>query len=333
VKLEALLSYFDEVGVDHKENTTSIILRHCPNCNSDDWKVWLFMDRLSENRPFNGHCHKCEERYTSYSYLLANGQDIKEVRELHGWGPLSDEEIENLEETLEDDEEEEKSLKKEAYVPKLFSTAGLVPLTDKSAEKVFAYAKSRGIPEALYPTIMADPRTSAVTFLCIEDSEIVGMQKRFLNPFNPKVKTWNPPEFKKNYHVIEYKNSGDVLVSEGPFTAVAAYNYGFHAICTFGAGVSEIQLFKIKRILEKEKKNKLAVAYDLDKAGLKGFLRIKNYFEQYGIDTYRVLPEQGNDLNDSWMAGKKYTIKSSEDDFDSTQPMLEGDLFLSHYLR
>ena len=55
-------------------------------------------------------------------------------------------------------------------------------------------------------------------------------------------------------------------------------------------------------------KKKVAIAFDLDQAGRKGYMNIRNYMFHNDIRSYRVKPEYGNDLNDSWVAGMGLTV-------------------------
>jgi hypothetical protein len=167
------------------------------------------------------------------------------------------------------------------------------------------YAVSRGVNlEAHGGVIKACMDTNAVVFLCGE----VGWQKRFIKPNNPKVKTLTMPGFDAHDNIIVLENgSKDVWICEGPFTAVAAWNYGFTGICTFGAGISSQQLEKIKEI-SLDKGIKIGICFDMDEAGDKGVNKILKFFYGYDDMIYRVVPEEGNDLSESWEKSKKYNI-------------------------
>jgi hypothetical protein len=183
------------------------------------------------------------------------------------------------------------------------------------------YAISRGVPPALYDKVLVDYKGGSIVFPVMEGNRCVGYQKRLLMPGDPKRKAHTPPGFEKGKHILEYPNSGDIAVVEGPFTAISAYCFGFHAVCTFGAGVSQQQLEKIEELATTSGKS-VAVGYDLDDAGLKGLYKIVNYLSNRGVPTVRIIPTVGNDLNDSFMSGNGYRIEQLGEEIDTSIPML-----------
>jgi DNA primase len=127
--------------------------------------------------------------------------------------------------------------------------------------------------------------------------------------------------FKKTQHILEFPGAGDIMVCEGPFTGLSAWHFGFHAVVTFGSGVSEQQLALIAALARKTGK-RVGVAFDEDKAGRKGYRTVKLGMYHEKIPTFRIRPETGNDLNDSWKAGKGIRrIADSKEDI--TIPELE----------
>jgi hypothetical protein len=182
------------------------------------------------------------------------------------------------------------------------------------------YAIKRGWTPDQTQNILLDYMGSSVVFVVRDGGRVVGFQKRFLNPRDPSLKTLSSRGFQKRKYVLEYPNKGDICVCEGPFTALAAWHYGYHGICTFGSNVGEEQIEKIAKLAQ-EGRRKVAVAFDLDDSGYKGYRRVSLSLLWRDIETYRVRPERGNDLNDSWMAGSGI-VRLPEDNEDVSIPGL-----------
>ena len=307
-------------GFEFKDNGKSVILRVCPECGNSAWKVGFSQDLPESGDRVLGKCFKCDTGFSSVSYLLASEIDKAEVFDLHGIRKTADEKADltlGKLETLG----VQKSLV--AAQETVFSLDEFTPMGDCLGSYHSKYAISRGVPPALYKDVMVDFKGGSVVFPVIENGKVAGYQKRLLFPGDPSRKAHTPSGFRKAEHILEYPCGGDILVVEGPFTAISGYVFGFHSICTFGAGVSGKQLDMIEKIALATGK-RIAVGYDLDHAGLVGLYRIKNTMERRGIEVYRIMPEAGNDLNDAWAAGKGYKIESIEESVDTTVPLLGG---------
>lgn len=315
-----VIEYLDINGVEYVLSEKALIFQEAPCCGGHN-KLYLYIDDKEvedDDVPLFGKCHKCDTTWNSRSFLLALGHEHLDVNKLHTGGDLSDFDL--------------------GSIPKLginLATAVAAPVNESIEidlstfypipelpnHPASLYAKKRGWTESQKDDIMIEMMSNSVVFLCREGGKVVGWQKRYLKPPFPEMKTKTIKGFKKTQHIIEYPNKGDILVCEGPFTALSAWHYGYHGVCTFGAAVSERQLNLIADLALKTGK-RVAVAFDLDKAGRKGYriVRLSMYWK--GIDSYKVAPEVGNDLNDSWQAGKGVIVVPSVED-DITIPSLD----------
>src|SRR5574338_1323624 len=249
MRAEDFANYLDQCGLRYKENAKAFNLQDCPSCGSESYKVYLYKDDGRGWDRYYGKCHKCGENFSSYQYLIQLGQSRDEVKALHNIGTTAPEDFGNLD-VLGENRSERQAVTSE-YTSTIHSTDHLTNIGHWKDHPVAQYAIKRGVTPDLYGDIMFDHKAAAVAFLCKEDEKIVGYQYRYINPVDPDMKTWNPPSFKKSNHIIEYPNSGDIVICEGPFTAISGHSFGFHSICTFGAAVSVRQLELIKNIAKK----------------------------------------------------------------------------------
>lgn len=321
--LDEFTEFLDSHGIHYKVAQNSIVMRDCPHCNSNKEKVWFFKERRSEEMPFFGQCMKCEAKMSSSSYLISVGIDKGAVNRLHGRALGLGGEFKldvlpalNLFGDHDDAETEDEQLKPIEPVD-VSAFVSIEAMPDHPASK---YAISRGWTPIQKKDILIDYFSSAVVFVVRHNGESVGFQRRFLNPTDPDRKTLSSLGFQKNRFTIEYPNDGDILVCEGPFTALSAWHFGYHAVCTFGSGVGDEQIKKIAEIAESTGKS-VAVAFDLDSAGRKGYAKVRSRLFERGVSVYRVKAEEGNDLNDSWKAGKGVVVL--DDYADSSIPLLD----------
>ena len=304
-------------NIDFKDNGRSVILQSCPECGDAKWKVWFSHDMPESGDRLLGKCFKCSKGWSSVSYLLESEIEKKEVLDLHEINRTAGEneglKLEKLSLVPMAKAQEDKTME--------FSLSDFIPMKDCLNSYHAKYAISRGVPPALYDKVLVDFKGGSIVFPVMERGRCVGYQKRLLKPADPSRKAHTPIGFEKGKHVLEYENNGDLLAVEGPFTAISGFVFGFHSLCTFGAGVSSEQLNIISEIAERTGK-RVAVGYDTDAAGVKGLFKIKNCLERRGIEVYRVIPEFGSDLNDSWQAGKSYRIETPDESVDTSVPFL-----------
>jgi hypothetical protein len=314
VTLDDFLGFLDKHGIAHRTTQSSIILHACPSCGSEKDKVWLYQDRPYPNGPFFGKCMKCEEKFNSKSYLIAHGIEVQDVRALHGFDGELNLDVMPVIDILG------KNLAPSDLPPETIDISDFVPIPSWPDHPAACYAIKRGFTPVFGDRILLDYAGSAVVFVVREGGQPVGYQRRFLRPPFPDMKTMSSRGFKKLEWVLEFPNEGDICVCEGPFTALSAWHFGYHAICTFGSGVGEKQISKISKLSAATGKA-VGVAFDLDDAGKKGFRKISLSIFWTGSRVYRIRPEQGNDLNDSWLAGKGVVVVSSDEE-DVTVPDL-----------
>lgn len=326
MKDQEFFDFLDANGIAYAAGDRSIRFKVCPHCGNAKWKVYFFRDRENESKWFHGKCLRRDCKWNSFSYLEAFGCDEDEIRELHGRKPMERDAI-----VFDLFALPEPPPPRPPYKAQILSTKEWFHVEDWPDHPAAKYAVSRGYVPELHKYLMIDTISNAIVFLVHEDGKVVGWQKRFVSPTDPRYKTKNPDSvlFKKSQHVMEIPGESGICVVEGPATAFAAYHFGFHAICTFGAMISQKQLELIHKAAERTGKS-VGVAFDMDFAGVCGYYRIRNYLERRGVTVYRIKPEEGNDLSDSWKAGKKCEVVEVEDD-DTTVPPLVGELFEDLY--
>jgi len=311
MELDRLKLALDEVGTDYKESGVSLVVKDCPACGSSKYKVHFRAQE--ENGLFFGRCFSgsCQTNYSSFKYLLLSGMPYGDVLRFHGG---------DAEEALKLTHKEKK--KEEVPVePPERDISKFFYLKDWKNHPATRYAISRGV-QLEWQHVMIDTSCSAVVFVIYENNEVVGFQKRFIEPESPRFKTKNSKGLKKDV-ILEFPREGaDILVCEGPFSAVAAWHFGYHGVCTFGSSVSDPQIQKIAELSEKNKVN-IGIAFDMDDAGKKGMKKIRSGLFWRKKETFLIEPEVGNDLNDSWMARSGIKKIAEKYEYDPTLPEIK----------
>lgn len=313
MELQDFENFLSENDIEFKYSGRSIVMKECPECGSKSWKVHFFKDRLDESKPFWGKCFvgKCEKKYTSYTYLINYGIEKQKVIELHG----SDHFL-NFKNMLPELAFEKEHLNKKVINDeKEISIANFFKISEWPDHPVANYAKKRKLPEELFDIVYINTDANSIVFVVRnEEGKIVGYQERFIMPINPKMKARTSYGFKVSDYIMEFPNSGNIAVCEGPFTAASAYSLGYHAICTFGSNISKTKLQKIANIAKKLNK-KVGIAIEnkkegiIDEANLKAFEKIVNYMFWEKIETFQIYPDD-KDLNDAVINGKSIIEKS-----------------------
>jgi hypothetical protein len=306
--LDDLKDFLDEQGIAYHQSTTSLILRDCPFCGSRKWKTYLGFKRSNEYSPFTGICFAgaCGEKLSSSKYLIKYGVDVSEVLRLHGRDPQDS--FNSMANVLPDFElTKEKHTEENTEDDKIdVNLNDFMKISDWPNHPASAYANKRGITPDFYNQVMIDPITNSVVFLCKDlfSKEIIGWQKRFVNPTNPNMKTMTLKGFKKSENILFFnkKDCKKIAICEGPFTAVSAWHYGYTSICTFGAKISPEQLRLIFYISEKTNKD-IAVAVENDTAGQNCYDTIRSWLYWSDKVVSRISPSIGDDLNDCWALG------------------------------
>ena len=316
--IEKFIDCVEEYGVTVRDTGSAILLNQCPSCGiNGKFKVSFTHSSVETHGRLLGQCFaaSCGEGYTSYKYLAILGVPTEENQTLHGYSP--DHAIKQLNPDIPDNlfpanfaiaKDQGSTKPKEDLVEYV---AGLSEINDLPNHDASLYAISRGVKPAHHNLVKIDTRSNAVTFLVKENGVVTNYQKRYLNPPFKHMKTKNATGHDIHNSILVFdKAYSDVVVVEGTFTAIAAHNFGFTAVCTFGAGVKYAQLDKVLPVLAAKGLKKVFLGFDLDAAGQKGQDRAARYFALKGIEVGLVLPEAGNDLNDSWQEGKRFKKES-----------------------
>lgn len=310
MKPDDFTAFLDQNDIEYTLNEQSIILAESPCCGGHR-KIYLYREDV-QDKPLFGKCMKCDTTWSSRSYLTELGFEHGAVDALHGTTDFRTAEL-GVQTVMAFDLLKNTPPVKLKPQEKIFDITQYYKVTDMPDSSPAKYAKLRGWTEAQADDILIDIFAQAVVFVCREDGKVVGTQSRFLRPPFPHMKVKSAAGFKKTQHILEFPNDGDILICEGPFTALSAWHYGYHGICTFGSGVSERQIQRIADLADRTGK-KVGVAFDLDKAGKKGYRVIRMGMYWRKIPTFRVRPEVGNDLNDSWKAGKGVVLIPEDGD-------------------
>lgn len=302
-RVEDFTDLLDEIGVEHRLSGKSLAVKECPACGRGKYKVLFNMSVYEEGEPLIGRCMSgsCGEVFSSIRYLLAQGVSKSKVEAIHG---------NNTEENLKsmfsfenvDYNSKDIDIINEAEA---INISQFTPLSFMPDHQISKYATKRGYVELFSNKIMMNLNTLAVSFIIHnKDNNPIGYQERFImKGAMPKCKT--STGFKRDF-VMAFPNDGDIVVCEGPFTALSAWHFGFYGVCTFGANFTKKQLEGIIEIAKKYNK-KVLYAMDNDEAGISSFgkFRAMMIFRGYG-DIPVIVPEVGKDLNDSWMTGKRW---------------------------
>jgi hypothetical protein len=183
------------------------------------------------------------------------------------------------------------------------------------------YAIKRGYVSDFKDRIKIDISTNSVVFLVFGKKNAVGYQKRFVRPINKNFKAATMTGFDKSQYLIEFPKKGaDIVICEGPFTALSAWHYGYYGISTLGSAISQDQLKKIEEIHNVNGGN-IGIALEPGEAGNKFFDIIKNYFFWKNINVFQILPinERNKDLNDAWQTRDSVKILN---DFEFKNPAI-----------
>jgi DNA primase len=93
-----------------------------------------------------------------------------------------------------------------------------------------------------------------------------------------------------NYHKV--KNKDCIVVVEGILDAMLLHCYGFGAVCSFGARLSDEQVSMLVKF------NEVVIAFDLDDAGIDGYIEAKKKISGVGVEMSRVVFPRNKDVCD-----------------------------------
>lgn len=133
------------------------------------------------------------------------------------------------------------------------------------------------------------------------------MEGRSIDKRNKKVKYYRPKGVDKNKHLynihkvirLKYKH---VIVVEGIIDAMILWVLGFPAVCSFGANLSDPQIEILLNFDE------VILAFDNNKAGIKGYVKAKDKMLGTGVGLGRVILKKNVDANDMIISNRKKTL-------------------------
>lgn len=300
-ELQAFKDKLTELGIQTYESGVSLAVQHCPKCGRSKFKV-LFRIVGIKSAPFFGRCQSgsCQQNYSSISYLVALGLDRGQALAAHGMNPdqiLQDLSHENNNEDIEKIIISPYKTEEDLIIEN--DVSGFYNIESCLDSAVAKYALKRGYNSEFSNIIKADIKNDAIVFIVRDkDNSVLGYQRRYINPIDPKRKTKTSRGFSKTSKLLEFpNNSKKIVICEGPFTALSAWHFGYYGVCSFGSGISLEQLEYIQEI---NTHNEILVAIENDEAGLSFFKKISYFFYWKDIN---VLSIHGNcgDLNDVWM--------------------------------
>lgn len=186
---------------------------------------------------------------------------------------------------------------KQEYLPEINIEKDPPKYLDESVLEEYSYFHpymfERGLTEETIRKFRlgCTPDGEYMTFPCWDEhNNLLGIFKRstagkkFLSP-----KGVDKPIYLLNFVLKEKSNK--VIVCEGNFDALMAWQYGFPAVALFGAGTTKEQVDKLDRcgILN------FVLMYDNDDAGRKGANRFKNFIGEDKLVTNIIMPK-GKDI-------------------------------------
>lgn len=322
MELRAFEDFLDERGIAYKYSGQSIVFKECPACGSDSWKVHFYKDRTDEHRPFTGKCFggKCGETFNSAYYLIQLGIPREEVDAIHGRTPEAN--LKNMLPDLPVLSDQPKEVEEKKPIEPI-DISHFFEFKDWPDHPVVQYATKRGLPKELWPFVRINDADNSVVFLCYDGDDVVGYQERFIKPFDPHMKTKTSFGFKVSEFIMELPNPGKkILVCEGPFTAVAAWVFGYHAICLFGSAMGIDQMEKVI-YTAKRNKQPIGMAVENDEAGLKAFDKLAKYLFWKNIPVFKVTSDE-NDLNDTLQSGKTPVELNIDDTWNPVLPTVDA---------
>lgn len=175
-------------------------------------------------------------------------------------------------------------------------------------DKFYNYLKSRNLHKAIKPFMIKKCTKWDETFggiyrnrITIPVHDITGenilwYEGRLIIDKKYLPKYYRPDGSEKtktlfNYHRVKRTGTKEVIVAEGILHAIQLWLWGYKAVCTFGANVSIEQL---ELLLEFDR---IYICYDIDEAGIKGFLDFRDLINNTGTELYRIKIPRGNDVN------------------------------------
>jgi len=129
----------------------------------------------------------------------------------------------------------------------------------------------------------------------LDETKILWYEGRHIeDKFSPKYYRPNGVEKTKvifNYHRVKQSGSKKVIVVEGIIDAITLWMWGYPAVCIFGSSISPDQMELLMCFDE------IYICLDIDRAGIKGFLKFKELCTGCGALLKRIIIPRGKDAN------------------------------------
>jgi hypothetical protein len=307
--LENFKRYLDSVDINYKESGSSLAIEECPVCGDKRYIVLFRIRGVDPSKPLLGRCHTgvCQQNYSSISFLLKLGLSWEEAHEIHGTTPEKAlKELTLFDEISSSDPKKKNNEEKQIITrEQIVDISNFFSISDCDISK---YAIRRGYVNEFKDTFKVDILSRALVIICRNDKkDPIGYQRRFLDNIPGIAKVKSSVDFPKTTSLLKFPKKSDILICEGPFTALSAWHYGYYGVCTWGSA-SINQLEKINQLSQDLGVN-VAVSPDNDPAGENYARNIASYFHWKGKGIYTVSSEIGNDLNDSWQENRGFIKK------------------------
>lgn len=305
MNIEDLKEALGNEGIDYRESSNSLSVEYCPECSRKKYKV-LFNLNVDDGNFLYGRCFSgsCGKTYSTLSYLTAIGVEYEDALSVHGMNPER-----AIRDLVPKTEPVIESVVTEERVEKPIDISRFLNISDYPEHPASKYAISRGYNKELSDAVKIDDVSCSVVFISYKDNKPVGYQMRYVVPTHRKTNTYEG--FETSHNLIHFKNVGDIVISEGPFTGVSSWNWGFDSLVTFGSNISKYQLDMILNYSRKTNK-KVYVARENDKAGYKYYESIYSFMQWNDVKVASIEPAFGCDLNESWVKGRGFSLIERE---------------------
>jgi DNA primase len=122
------------------------------------------------------------------------------------------------------------------------------------------------------------------------------LEGRLINNNIKRAKYWRPKGVSKinylfNMHRVIRAGYDWVIVVEGIIDAMMLWAGGYPAVCCFGSDIHDNQIVELVRF------NKIYICLDNDKAGIEGYVKVRDKLKGIGVNVYRILLPPRKDVN------------------------------------
>ena len=153
------------------------------------------------------------------------------------------------------------------------------------------YLEARGLNTELFEFEQGEYQVNGKTFPTVKLTQDSVIQHRLID-YSGKDKSRNTEYKGKVYQTDGVANSNEVYVTEGIFNALSLAQSGHPAIATYSSGSIPEDYFKAN------KDKTFVIAFDNDRAGRKGAVKLQKLLEELGITNKVAFTPRGKDWND-----------------------------------